>query len=637
MKQAIFLILSCLLCLATPLKAEQALLQWLLDRYDEDTLPMEELEEWLSHETDSFNINTANREQLELLPFLNPIQIEQLLEYRFDYGPLVSMYELYYLSDWDEESAGLLSEIAFAGEIEDPEMNWKTANFNAGKHTIKMRAGGCLQSKAGYENGLYGGIPVNGWLKYGYRHPLLQANLTLEQDEGEPLDFKHGPGVDFYSGNITFNRLSFINQLIIGDYKANYGQGLVIRENSFFSSTPIVIFTENTCKPYTSTTEYGYLRGMAFELDCKKFELHAFGSYLPYDNTYGLHRTEKEIAQKSNHTKALAGLHANCQIQRFRLGITGLYHFSKKVSDPVWNQSFNISTDYRYTGKRWLITGELAMNQSAHIATVNRFWTNLSSYIQLELAARYYDRYYTAAEAHSYTKSKRCDEYGILSQLGIQFSRNLKADIQLDTYALGPMVKKANYTLFNHESDIQMTYSTQLAHKLFVAYKHKKQSTKSGDNQLHRIKFYWQYGNRTESLQFLKHEYHLKTGLAHVWLHQNAWQKGTMVYLDFSYQYNFNKRNHVQIAWNAAVFDTQNYSTQLYLTVHEVGSSVTGVGLYGLGGYQSILLNCKLSLWKIGVRLSDIRYLDRNTISSDNEQISGNHKTTWRIYVSKEF
>ena len=66
----------------------------------EDNIELATSEIEVINETLSFiaenpiNINTSTRSQLENLPFLKSSQIENLMEYLFDYGPMESIYEL---------------------------------------------------------------------------------------------------------------------------------------------------------------------------------------------------------------------------------------------------------------------------------------------------------------------------------------------------------------------------------------------------------------------------------------------------------------------------------------------------------------------------------------------------------------
>ena len=62
---------------------------------DDTELSQESVNDLLSELSQHpLNLNTITREQLETLPFLTPQQIEELMAYRYRYGPLKSMGEL---------------------------------------------------------------------------------------------------------------------------------------------------------------------------------------------------------------------------------------------------------------------------------------------------------------------------------------------------------------------------------------------------------------------------------------------------------------------------------------------------------------------------------------------------------------
>ena len=55
------------------------------------------------------DLNTVTREQLEQLPFLTAQQVEELVEYLYRYGPMLSLAELRMIRSLDNERRRLLT------------------------------------------------------------------------------------------------------------------------------------------------------------------------------------------------------------------------------------------------------------------------------------------------------------------------------------------------------------------------------------------------------------------------------------------------------------------------------------------------------------------------------------------------
>ena len=61
---------------------------------DDETSREELIDLWNEKSIEKLNLNTATRDQLEEFSFLSSKQIENLLEYRFDYKEFLTIYEL---------------------------------------------------------------------------------------------------------------------------------------------------------------------------------------------------------------------------------------------------------------------------------------------------------------------------------------------------------------------------------------------------------------------------------------------------------------------------------------------------------------------------------------------------------------
>ena len=75
-----------------------------VDEYDdgEDMSPL--LEELAGLHEHPFNLNTATKDDLEQLPFLDADEIEEILAYVYRYGPMQSLGELMLIEELDYQT-----------------------------------------------------------------------------------------------------------------------------------------------------------------------------------------------------------------------------------------------------------------------------------------------------------------------------------------------------------------------------------------------------------------------------------------------------------------------------------------------------------------------------------------------------
>lgn len=98
----------------------------------------------------------------------------------------------------------------------------------------------------------------------------LEAALTLDKDPGEALRWHPASqtyGVDHLAGNVTLRDVGPVETLILGDYTAEYGQGLTLWQGLTFGKggTPVAPLVRDGrgLVPYQSSSENPFFRGLA--------------------------------------------------------------------------------------------------------------------------------------------------------------------------------------------------------------------------------------------------------------------------------------------------------------------------------------------------------------------------------------
>jgi hypothetical protein len=353
-------------------------------------------EELLDHLTrNPISINFADPDQLSEIPWLNDLQIRNLLLYRKQYGFIVSPYELQLIEGFDRET--IESIIPFISFTKDKNKRKITAHaiLNEGKDDFIFRPAGFGKPK----DSAYFGSALKLLIKYKYDwQSRVTAGFILEKDPGESL-FKKSlnifPGIDYASAYIMITNTGLFKRLIIGDYHLRFGQGLAIWSGYNIGRT---IFASGYTRKApgiaqnSSAMETGFMRGMAATLAFKKFDLTGFLSVAPLDGrldtldmvtslvTDGLHRDSLEWSRRHNITQVSYGGRFAWKQDVSVVGlnfISGLY--SKAFASPTavyrkydftGSQFRNVSLDHRLVLGKILLSGEVALNLSGNWAII---------------------------------------------------------------------------------------------------------------------------------------------------------------------------------------------------------------------------------------------------------------------------
>jgi len=326
------------------------IIQQIVESYADDTDEEFDIESLVQNLTayyeNPINLNEADYTELNELILLSPPQIDALINHRRKAGDLLNIYELQSIKHFDLNTIErVLPFVKVKGEIDDVNIPLGKL-LSQGKHSILTRYKQTLEDRQGYLNGKYLGSPQKIYTRYQYKYGTnLSYGFTAEKDEGEPFGGEYNPlGFDFYSFHAYLKNYGPFKYLALGDYKLDFGQGLII-SSSFSSdkSDEVLNVMKNayTVKQYTSAIEVFYNRGLAASIEFGDFELTAFGSYKPIDfritdtieiensqdlegsfQSTGTHQTESELKNKNRIKELYAGTHLSYSNTNFEVGLS---------------------------------------------------------------------------------------------------------------------------------------------------------------------------------------------------------------------------------------------------------------------------------------------------------------------------
>jgi hypothetical protein len=613
-------------------------------------------------------LNTATREELERLPFLSAVQVENILAYRYYYGNIHTIYELQLIEGLDMTDIRRMLPFVSIEQKQGGGQKWYWREMlRFGKNEILARFDNGLEQKKGYlkdedgakkyvGNGLYHSLKY----KYSYKNNL-QAGITAEKDAGEQFWGNEQKGYDFFSGYVQINNVGRIKTAVLGDFRASFGQGLVLRSDFSMGKSAYVlnVLPRNAgLKKYSSTNEADYFRGVGATINIGKIDLTAFYSNKMIDGDTvggmfssiyktGLHRTESELDKKHTVNHQLAGRNLtftqnNCQIGA-TLVHTLLNHRLEPDKSP-YNQ-FYFSGNKQTTGGihyrlRWHklnFFGESAMTTDFAFATINGALYSPISRLSLVAVYRYYAAGYDTFYANSLSETSRINnEQGFYFGSEIRPFRYWKISFYADSFYF-PWIK---YGIDTPSSGgdflLQADYSPKRDLNMFwrFRYKSKMQNVSGAEtilpsiapNEKLSLRYNLNYTYRRFSFKnIIEGNVVKKAG-------NNHWTYGVNAIQDISYSF---AEIPLRIDFSFRFFDAENYDNRIYAYEKDILYAFSIPVYYGIGNryYLNIRyeLNKNISFW---LKIAQAAYADdRDVIGSGNEQIQGNRKTDIRFLL----
>ncbi len=325
---------------------------------DADGDPTELLELLVDLRERPLDVNTATADELAQVPALGPLAAADVVRYRAANGPFTSLPQLrsvpgitaqVYLDARPYLTIGPRLQTAAARGLRFPRAP-RPAEVAAGlQYTATQRVQRRLDTQAGYRTDpadstrAYAGSPERVYTRFtaAYRRQF-SLNVTLEKDPGEAFAFDAGSstyGYDYVSASAALLRAGRIEALVVGDYVAEFGQGVALWRASGFGKGPDAVGgpvrSGRGIRPYGSVDENTFFRGAALTLALTpSIYASAFGSRrardasvdsladlddpdLPPDavdgavvtslSATGLHRTPSELARKGAIAETLVG------------------------------------------------------------------------------------------------------------------------------------------------------------------------------------------------------------------------------------------------------------------------------------------------------------------------------------------
>ena len=616
------------------------------------------------------NLNSAGFDSLKMLFFLSDAQIDNLLDFRKKHGPFTHPNELLLVTGISQQDLSNIKPFIRIGTY-TPE---KQSRYHLSQE-ILARLKMTRPKQAGYKKysrkaflyekdylakkqSRFQGPPVGTLLKYKISNQQhWQGGLTLENDPGENYFSKsQKTGFDFLSAHACYTPGKIIHRIIVGDYKLQWGQGLLAWSGYSSGKSTSTLSNEksgNGIAPYTSTDENRYLRGMAVSLHpTRTITTEIFVSYKKTDGNLadldtlspktvqtatlyetGYHRNLSECEKKHNLKEFTTGLSTHLNHRYFRIGVQLLhYNFSPALTigkaayqqyNETGHQRTLVSVDYKTGGYHFYLFGETARSDNGTWATVNGLRYSGIPRFALCALYRHYDKGYHSHYNSGFAEySNTTNEEGLYLGLESTPFRSLKINAYYDRFRFFSPRYQATIPGNGQEIVGDVTFNRSRWDCSF-RFKHeeKPEDDKTGENlqsvsrikQEYRLQFTYSIceqlksRTRTSYTRYMKKEKH---------------EGGYLLYQDLMYS---SLQNNLKAQFRFAYFDTDSYNTRIYAYENNVLYGYSFPALYDRGFRSYLNLNWKpFTLITLYLKAGLTYYPDKSTISSSLTQVNDN-------------
>ncbi|MDR2120912.1 MAG: helix-hairpin-helix domain-containing protein [Tannerella sp.] len=624
-----------------------------------------------------FNLNTVTAEMLKQLPFLSDRQIESIIAYRERYGNMATVYELKGIEELDWPTIDLLLPFVYAGDVTPGKLPPNIGNLTKyGSHEFVLRFDRTFPLKQGYlpapdsvllqsPDSRYLGQPFYHNLRYSYAFDdRLQAGIVMEKDAGEPFMNSRNRGYDYYSAHLLLRNMKWLKTLVVGDYKASFGQGLTLSHD--FNPRMYAIQTHagnrnNGFRRHYSANESSFFRGFAATVSRKNIDASVFFSARREDGnvedgmitsfkTDGLHRRESDMEKKNTITSHVFGGNIRYEAPTFAVGVTALTHDYGRLTVAPEPHPYNVyyfrgtrnvnaSIDYCFLHDNVWLSGETAVSKNGAWATLNTMqWTPVS-YLSAFVLFRSYAPDYQALYGRAFSQNSDVrNEQGLHTGLKFTPAAHWSFSGYADLFRFPWLKYGVDAPSSGTEYMVQVDYTAADKYSAYLRYRYRQKYANRTTGELHE----------TEALPYTQH----RVGGHFVFNPQPALSARTSVDVclydkmrgkesrgfAFSQSIAWKPSARLQADLFIAYFDTDDYDSRIGSREKKLQYVYNPSLLYGEGFRCAAVVRYFLTeRLALSVKIVQMHYIDREAIGSDLEAIAGKKRTDLNLMIKYKF
>ncbi len=625
------------------------------------------------------NLNKASEEDLEGIPFLSAQQRKSLAAYIQSYGEVVSVYELATIPGFDSTLIGKIEPYILIVQVYKTPSPSPRNLIRYGHHDLLVRYGELFPQAAGYvindseelqnPGPLYQGSPQRYYFRYCYQwFDKIKAGFAGEKDPGEQFFRGSQPyGMDYYAGYVSLSNLGIVKNLIIGNFRISYGQGLTLGTGVALGSTPGFPMTSNPVggiRPSLSMNEGNYFRGAALALKSGHFEYGGFISYHSRDAAVtfpdsldqerheitslissGYHRTAMEVGKKNTVKELVYGGDISFTMAPginfgFKVGITGLsYHYSAILTPAPhpYNQfSFrgctnnNVGIHIQLRHPVCYVFGEVSRSGNNGMAWLAGAQVTPDPRIGITLIFRNYGIHYQNLFSNAFGQNSiNANERGIYVALNGSLFSWLSLSGYLDLFTFPWLRYRVDTPA--HGEEFGVMANIQVARKVMLNFRYyqkmvKRNQAAEPDSKIHRITDYLTsvYRFHLGWAPFMNVSLNSRLEFKKAGERNVELPMGFLLYQDVQIK---TGKWPITLTMRYTLFDIPDYNTRIYVYEPEVLYGYSVPAYQGKGMGFCLVFSAGIGRhYKIWLRGGYICYTDRNFIGTGSEQTTGNDR-----------
>jgi hypothetical protein len=628
------------------------------------------------------NLNKITDYELRQLIFLKQSEVLSIINHKKLYGDFENIYELQAIANLSDESIFFLKHFV---TVTEGNKQLKLSEIKEiGKTEIVFQHENDFEQRAGYNTEALKAQNKQYYLGSPYRYVLrakqkigknIDIGFNAEKDAGEQFfNGNQKSGFDFYSAQIQIKNVWRFKQIIIGDYQANFGQGLTFGSGLSARKSAYVLNVNRyfqSIRPYRSINEFEFMRGAAINYDFKSWQVVGFVSNKKINtnfqnadtnqintldgftgfNATGLHRTANEIADKENVTQTIIGVHIQKDLKLLQLGFTGIKTNYSSPFLPSNNlyQKYNFTgselinggIDYKLTLGNALLSGEVSVSNNGAIAYTHSLLMALDQKLDICLLYRNFDRNYQVTYNNPFAEnSDGRNETGLYFGLSYKPKKAILFNQYIDFYQSKWLRFLVDAPSKGVDFLNELQYNPNKLLSMYLRYRVevKERNEINNPEALNDVL-------ATQNKQQLR--FHLKYKLSLLLEAETRFEQsffntkntpatsGFLIYQDLKYKLNGGK---MTLSARLAIFDIDDYNSRIYAYEDNLPYTFS-VPLYQNSGTRFYFMvkypvNKKVKLF---ARYSKTQYQNINTIGSGLEQINGNSLSDLNLQLQVSF
>ena len=564
------------------------------------------------------NLNDATEEQLNAILILSPLQVKAIVNHRLKEGYFHSIYELQSLEEFDVITIKRIT--PFFTVAPPTKFNFKQIKFTVpGNQNLMIKTSNKSPNDF-----------TNPYLLLRYRYYLVDKisfGLTAKNDAGESFQWtpkKNTYFSDFSSIHFGIQNTGKIKQLILGDYKMQFGQGLVFSSgfNIDKSGDAIASVRKPTLglRPYVSSLETGFFRGIsttiattkntnlttffsAKKIDASMDTISGFEPVITAINTAGIHVSSSELYQKANATEISWGGNYRYQFNDFSIGINLINtHFNLPIEKPktMYHQfAFSGkrhlvgSLEFSYQWQNYSTFGEFGISKSSGVGGVIGTIASLSNKFDVAVVYRKYNKQFHSFYGNAFGESStNTNEEGLYFGFKYKVSGKIMLSAYTDRFVHQWLSYQVNAPSKGSDLLLKIIYSPRKNCQLSSQYKiESKQKNSSNDTEIipSIIPTMKQQANFVVVFAPEK-PWQFKTGVLASYYHFGSTPEwGKLIYQDIQF-----KAQGFSISVRATQYFTDSYNARLYVHESDLPATFTMPAFSGNGMRNYLLINIKL-------------------------------------------